>query len=208
MKPVVRLTLILALMALGAGTGYLLSRVLDRPPPVLAHGTAFPAPRELPAFALTDQDGRPFVPANLRGHWSILFFGFTSCADVCPTTLAALAGARRDLGDLPPVDQPSIVFVSVDPRRDSPGKLKGYVTFFDPAFRAATGTSAAIAALTGGMGVAVQVGEPDENGNYTVDHTSALFVVDPGGRLVAVLSAPHTARFIAADLRALVAAAG
>ena len=209
MKQGIRLAIISAVVLASAGLGVFIARGVGEPPaaPVLDQGTAFPAPRALPAFALVDQDGKPFVPGSLRGHWSILFFGFTSCPDVCPTTLATLSQARRALADLPVPDQPTITLVSVDPGRDTPDKLKAYVEHFDPSFRAATGTREALDLLTGSMGVAVQVGEPDASGYYTIDHTAALFVVNPSGELVALLSSPHSPDTIATDYRRLLAAA-
>jgi protein SCO1/2 len=203
-----RLAAVAAIVLAAAAAGVLLSRGLYRQPPQLVQGTALPQPRDLPDVALLDQDGRALRSGDLRGHWSIVFFGFMSCPDVCPTTLGVLAQARRALSDLPAADQPAVLFVSVDPRRDTPARLQGYVSFFDPAFRGLTGTPVAIESLAGSLGAAISVGTPDADGNYTVDHTTALFVLNPAGQFVAVLTSPHTPQSVAGDFRRLLAATG
>jgi protein SCO1 len=175
-------------------------------PPVLEQATLFDAPRALPDFSLVDQAGRPFGPDRLRGHWSFVFFGFTNCPDVCPTTLATLAAARKALGDPRPGDAPAVVFVSVDPGRDTPELLGRYVAYFDPAITGATGTREAIAALTTALGVAVIIGPPAADGSYAVDHSAAIFLVDPEARVAALFGAPHEAGAIARDFRRIVAA--
>ena len=170
----------------------------------LEHATVFPAPRALPGFALADATGAPFGPDRLRGGWHILFFGFTHCPDVCPSTLATLTAVRRQLADLPAGDQPGVVFVSVDPQRDTPARLAEYVAFFDPRIIGVTGDRAELDALTRQLGVAVLVGDPDASGSYSIDHSGTLFLVDPQGRLAAVFGMPHTPDGIAQDYRRVV----
>ena len=204
-----QIALILAVAVAGLAAGYLLGRAPAQGPGLeLERGTLFPTPRPLPAFELEDQDGRPFGPAELRERWSLLFFGFTHCPDVCPATLATLAATRRELADLPEALQPHMVLVSVDPQRDTPEKLKDYVAFFDPGITGVTGTPAAIADLTARLGVAVRTSATDDAGNYSVDHTASLFLVDPDGALSAILSTPHTPDGIAHDYRLIIAARG
>jgi protein SCO1/2 len=171
---------------------------------VLEHATVFGAGRALPDVVLVDQDGRAFDSDRLRGRWSILFFGFTHCPDVCPTTLATLAAARRALSDLPADEQPAVVLVSVDPGRDTPARLGEYVRFFDGSFTGVTGDPATLDTLTRALGVAVLAGEPDASGNYTIDHTATLFLVNPEAALVAVFGLPHTPDGIAHDYRRIV----
>lgn len=208
MNRTLRILVVAAVAVASAAAGVWLAR--DRPAeiPTLERGLAFPTARALPAFTLLDQDGAAFGPGKLRGGWTVLFFGFTHCPDVCPATLATLAAARRQLSDLPSADQPQIMLVSVDPGRDTPALLRSYVGFFDPSFTAATGDAAQIDQLTRQLGVAVFRSEPDEQGNYTVDHTSTLFLVNPAGQVTAALSSPHEADVIARDIRRLLAAAG
>jgi protein SCO1/2 len=178
----------------------------DPTPPELERATMFAAKRALPEFALVDHAGRPFGPKRLHGQWTFLFFGFVNCPDVCPTTLATLAAAQRSLADLPAVLRPAVALVSVDPGRDTPDVLARYVTHFDPSFTGVTGKRESIDALTGGLGVAVMIGQADGDGSYSVDHSAAIFLVDPEGRVAALFSAPHEAGTIARDYRRIVAA--
>jgi protein SCO1 len=175
-------------------------------PPQLERATVFAEPRALPAFGLIDHAGAPFGVQRLRGHWTFLFFGFVNCPDVCPTTLATLAQVREALADLPEPDQPGVVLVSVDPGRDTPPVLARYVAHFDPSFAGVTGSPGAIDSLTRALGVAVVVGPPAADGNYAVDHTAAMFLVDPEGRFAALFNTPHEAGAIERDFRRIVAA--
>lgn len=188
--------------------GMLLSRaLLDRSSgPTLAKATLIDPARPLPPMAFIDQDGRPFGAEQLRGHWSILFFGFTSCPDVCPTTLALLSQVEKKLADMPTEQRPHVVLVSVDAKRDTPERLSQYVKSFSPTFTGVTaGDQAAVEAFALKMGVPVAISE-QPGGNYTVDHSAAIFVVDPNGALRALSSTPHEVPLIAEDYRALVAA--
>lgn len=197
--PRILLAMSAALLAALAGMWLAHERPVERLE--LEHATVFPVPRDLPGFSLVDHTGAPFGPERLAGGWNILFFGFTHCPDVCPSTLAALTAARRELADLPDGERPGVVLVSVDPQRDTVARLAEYVAFFDPEFVGVTGEPAALEALTRGLGVAVIAGEPDESGQYGIDHTATLFLVDPQGRLAAVFGMPHTPDGIAHDYR-------
>ncbi len=171
----------------------------------LAKATLLTPPRPLPEFELIDQDGSPFTQAQLRGHWSVLFFGFTHCPDVCPTTLGVLAKARQELSDLPDELQPHVVLVSVDPKRDTPQQLASYVKFFDSSFTGVTGTERSIDEFTRSIGVPVAI-TPTQNGDYSVDHSAALFLIDPQGNMRALFSTPHVVSVIADDYRRIVKA--
>lgn len=199
---------VFAIVAFAAGL--LLARMMaptTPAPPQTERATVFPAPRAVPPLDLVDQDGRPLGPGFFDGHWTMVFFGFTQCPDVCPTTLATLAQAVRQLGDLPAGEQPRVLLVSVDPERDTQDILAPYVTFFDPAFLAARGTLEATAAAAGAFNVPyAKVALPD--GGYTLDHGSGIFIVGPTGGTEAYLSAPHEAATIARDYRTIVAWAG
>ena len=177
-----------------------------KPPPQLERATLFAEPRALPVFELVDQAGASFGAQRLRGEWTFLFFGFVNCPDVCPTTLATLAQVRKALADLPEGDLPGVVLVSVDPGRDTPRVLAEYVAHFDPSFAGATGSPAAIESVTQALGVAVVAGPPAADGNYAVDHTAAIFLVDPEGRFAALFNTPHEAGAIERDYRRIVAA--
>jgi protein SCO1/2 len=195
---------IAVLVIVAFAAGLLLARLLAPQPPQTERATLLPEPRAVPPLAMVDQDGRPLPPDFFTGHWTIVFFGFTQCPDICPTTLATLAQARRQLADLPAEQQPRVLLVSVDPERDPPERLAAYVRFFDPSFLAATGPAEATAAAAAAFGVPyARVTTPE--GGYTMDHGSGLFVVGPGGSMVAYLSAPHEAATIARDYRRIVA---
>ena len=149
-----------------------------------------PQPRALPAFALLDQHGAPIDERALTGNWHLLFFGFTHCPDICPMTLQTLATLRNRLASMAaPV--PGVVFVSIDPARDQPGLLAEYLAYFDPQILGITGDEETIAGFARQMGVAVFLGEADEHGDYTVDHSTTVFLVDPQGRLAALFRVPH-----------------
>jgi len=207
MSAVGKLALYAVVAALAAGLG-LLAATRWSAPPGPERALMLDQPRPLPEFALTDHTGAAFGPARLRGHWTFLFFGFTHCPDVCPTTLQTLAQARAALEDLSPDQRPAVVMVSVDPGRDTPAQLAGYVPYFDPEFLGVVGAEEALRPLTSSLGVAYGYTPAADGVGYTVDHTAAIFLVDPAGRLAAVFGTPHRAGEIAADYRAVLAAAG
>jgi protein SCO1 len=169
----------------------------------LRSGTALRPPRPLPTFALQDQDTAPFGNARLRGKWSFVFFGFTSCGDICPTTLALLDSVNKSLADLPAARQPQVVFVGVDSARDTPAALKEYLRSFNPHFVGVAGPQAAIDALTAALGIPSAVRSLGA-GSYAVDHSGALLLVNPAGELQALFSPPHAIDALAEDYRLLV----
>ena len=197
---------IVVLVIVAFAAGLLLARLLvpgKVAPPQLEQATVFPAPRALPTLDLVDQDGKPLPPRFFDGHWTLVFFGFTQCPDICPTTLATLAQANKQFGDLPAGSRLRVLLVSVDPERDPPSILAPYVRFFDPAFLAATGSLEATAAAAAAFNVPYAKVAQD-GGGYTLDHGSGIFVVGPTGGIVAYLSAPHDAARIAANVRSIV----
>ena len=173
--------------------------------PVTATATLILPPRPVPPFRLVDQDNRPFDAQRLRDGWSFVFFGFTSCPDVCPVTMTALAQTRKLLADLPEPARPRVVMISVDPERDTPERLGTYLKAFDPAFVGATGAKPVIDELAQRMGVMAAKRALDGE-NYTVDHTTSLFLIGPDGTLRALFSVPHEPQQIADDYRRIVAA--
>jgi protein SCO1/2 len=202
-------TLLILLVALGATLAgavtarYWLERRNAPPPTQVA--AVYREPRALPAFELVTHEGARFDAAALKGRWTLLFFGYTNCPDVCPATLAQLAAVHRRLADLPPAEALHVAMVSVDPARDTAARLAQYVPYFDRSFVGVTGTTQAVDTLTQGLGVAVHRGEPVD-GTYVVDHTAALFLIAPDARLAAVFPTPHVPETIAADYRAIVGA--
>lgn len=162
-----------------------------------------PEPRVIADFALIDQGNQPFSLAQLRGHWSLIFFGFTHCPDVCPTALYELQQVRKVLeqeagGAIP---MPRILFVSVDPERDSPEKLRAYLSHFDPSFIGVTGGHDQLLPLTKQVGIAYRIEDHEEGAEqYGVDHSTGILLTNPAGRLHGVFPAPHDAAQISADL--------
>lgn len=157
-------------------------------------------PRALPEIRLVDHEGRPFGNERLSGSWSLVFFGFTHCPDVCPTALFTLDRALDELTEVPPGERPAVVMISVDPARDTPEKLASFVPYFDPEFIGVTGDLPEIQRLTNAIGVAfAYTPRPGTRDGYTVDHTASIFLIDPQGRLAAIFSTPHDSGVIARD---------
>ena len=187
---------LLALACFTAGIWLALPGAPEAEPPAgRVPGLLWPNPKVLQDFSLTDEDGGAFDRNRLLGRWSLLFFGFTNCPDVCPTTLSVLKQARRRLGDAAP---PQVVFVSVGPERDDPATLKRYVDYFDPAIVGVTGAPEALDTLTRQLGILyMKVGGEAPGEAYTMDHTASILLLDPAARLVGLLSPPHDAAQIA-----------
>lgn len=187
-----------AALALAAGS-WLAVRMGAPQPRQLQSGVLLGAPRPLAEFALTDQDGQPFTRERLQGRWSLVFAGFTHCPDVCPTTLGVMKIVSQQLGQ----DGPAMVFLSVDPERDTVPVLKQYVGFFGGAVTGVTGARAAIDALCASLGIAYVKVPGASEAVYTVDHSAALVLVDPQGRVAGYFPPPHKADTLAADLAGL-----
>jgi protein SCO1/2 len=198
------LSLLLLCAAAAAGV---VSALIHAPKPLLlATGTILAPARALADFSLIDNHGRSFGPVELRGHWSLMFFGYTNCPDFCPTTLTTLAALQKQLRAARTAEPPQVIFVSVDAKRDTPAQLDKYVPYFDPDFIGLTAPDqSAIEAQARKWGVAVAV-RPAADGNYTVDHSGAIFVIDPGGNLAAVLTGPFTVEALQGDYRRIVSA--
>jgi protein SCO1 len=188
-----------------AAAGFLAAIIWSpKPPLALASGTILAPARPLADFSLIDNQGRSFGAANLRGHWSLMFFGYTDCPDYCPTTLTMLAALEKQLRAAKTVAPPQVIFVSVDAKRDTPAQLNQFVPNFDPEFIGLTAASQpAIEALAKKWGVAVNI-QYAANGNYIVDHSTEIFVIDPAGNLAAILTGPFTVDVLQSDFRRIV----
>jgi protein SCO1/2 len=182
----------------------LLDRTTSKAGPVLVQGTLIEPARPLPTFSLVDHTAAPFGPDRLRNRWTYIFFGFTHCPDICPVTLAVLAQTEKILADLPLASRPQILFVSVDPQRDTPKRLAEYVQSFGSSIVGATGEKQQIDALTQHMAAPAAMRDGGE-GNYGVDHSGSVFLVDPNGAWRALFSMPHTPAGLADDYRRLIA---
>jgi protein SCO1/2 len=169
--------------------------------PALKAGV-FEPPRAAPDFALSSSAGGELSLARYRGKVVLLSFGFTHCAAVCPVTLATLAQAREALGAQAAAVQ--VVFVTVDPERDDPKRMKAYLAAFDPSFVGGAGRTEALAAMRKDYGV-VATKVPMASGGYAVDHTSSTFLIDRDGRLRALMPYGREARDYVHDLKLLLA---
>lgn len=148
----------------------------------LAARAMMPSGPVAPNFTLTDQNGRPYTLSAQRGHAIALFFGYTHCPDVCPTTLAALARAKHKLGAAG--SNFDVVFVTVDPARDNPATIKRYLRLFDPSFVGLTGSVAQLNPVYDAYHVYHEIDTSGNSANgYAVAHSSAVQFVSPDGRL-------------------------
>ena len=171
---------------------------LDRDPPRLESATFLPEPRPLPDFSLTSHRGGVFSPRDLENRYSLVFFGFTNCPDVCPLTLQILADVRSAL-TARSLEPPQVVFVSVDPGRDDPVQIARYIGYFDETMTGVVGAAEKVKPLLDHFGVGVHVASPQPGQEYTVTHSSAVFLVSPRAEYVAVFSSPKNAEQVARD---------
>lgn len=184
-----------------AAASYLL-----RPPVVqIKSGTLLEQRRQLPDFSLIRDNDQPLTLASLKGHWTLVFPGFTTCPDVCPTTLAFLKTLSAKLGS--EGKTLDVLFLSVDPDRDTPERLASYVHFFNPNFVGATAKEPELGRFTQLMGIAYNKVPGSTPQNYTMDHTAALVLVDPQGRITAYFTPPHNLDAMSADLASIMKSA-
>ncbi|RZA23451.1 MAG: SCO family protein [Lysobacteraceae bacterium] len=166
--------------------------------------TLFPQPRALPAFSLRQSDGTQLASGELNGHWTLVFLGFTYCPDVCPTTLAELAQAQNQWKALPDSTRPRLLFVSVDPERDTPTRIGEYAHGFHADTLAATADVPALENFAKSLMFVFQKvpGKRFEQDpqDYTMDHSANIAVLDPKGRMAGFIKPPFQPREIAADL--------
>jgi len=161
-------------------------------------GVMRPETRELTAFTLIDQNDQEFKLDRFAGSWNFVFFGYTYCPDICPTTLSTLTSVFSQLeksGE--PAQNLNAFFISVDPQRDNPEKLAGYMTYFNKTFMGVTGKKQQIDDFARQFGAGYII-EPERGpGNYLISHTSSIFLVDPKARIMAHFSPPHDPETIA-----------
>jgi len=186
-----------AALALGFGTWLVLDAL--KSPPLEIDGYVLSTPRDLPAVELADEHGAPFRRHDFVGHWSFLYFGYTYCPDVCPLTLVELTKVKLDLAAKGFAEPSTYYFVSVDPGRDTPARLREYVSYFDPELRGLTGSATALAALAQTTDTVFDVPDDSAGDNYLVSHSSTVVLLDPNGRVHAVFAAPHDAPRLAGD---------
>lgn len=167
-------------------------------------GTPIDPPRPVADFALINQSGNPFRLGDLQGTVVLLYFGYTFCPDICPTTLAEFVRVKRALGS--ESDKVAVVFISVDGERDTPEKLKTYLAGFDPSFIGLTGEEGMIRKVGVDYGLFFEKQKVEgTSADYLIDHSAASFLIDQQGRLVMIYGYGTPAEVIAADIRTLIA---
>ncbi len=165
----------------------------------LETATVLPHTRSIANFALTDNKDKLYTNQNLQGHWSLLFFGFTNCGHICPTTMAELKKMTNILHKQN-IKAPQIVLISVDPKRDTPQRLNQFVTGYDNSFIGLTGTMTKIDALAKNLNVLYLKFKPkNSDKEYDIDHSGTLLLLNPQGQLAALFSMPHKAKAMAHD---------
>lgn len=157
----------------------------------------FEPPRMAPDFTARGSDGKPLTLSQFRGKLVLLEFGYTSCADVCPVSLAMLADARRKMGAL--ASQLQVLYVTVDPERDTPERMKNYLRNFDPTFIGATGTPQQMARVRQDYGISAVRKNIEGSKDYVIGHSSYLYFVDRKGSLRALLPFGHSAADVVHD---------
>ena len=150
-------------------------------------------------FTLTDENGKPITETALKGHPSLVFFGYTHCPDVCPTALFDMSEVLRALG--PDAGRTAALFITVDPERDTPAVMKDYLSSFDPHLRGLTGSDAAIAAVEKEYRVYAKKVPTGQGGDYSMDHTALVYLMDKEGRFVAPFKLDRKPEQSAAELR-------
>ncbi|MDP5292805.1 SCO family protein [Oceanimonas sp. CHS3-5] len=175
-----KLIWLLALTLLVAGTLSGIAWYNNRANTLTKAVVVYPEPRPLKAMALTDAEGQPFTEQRFQDHWSLVFVGYTYCPDICPTTLSDLARIYPELTRLS--DKTQVVFVSADPGRDTPERLKAYTAHFNPDFIAATAEHAQLMPAVQQLGLIYGVHERGEQ-DYLVDHSASIALINPDAQL-------------------------
>lgn len=163
------------------------------------YGIAIDDPEPAMDFTLASTTGEPVTLSDYRGKTVLLYFGYTTCPDVCPTTLADLRQMNITLGDAR--EQVQVLFVSVDPARDTPEKMGPYLAYFDPRFVGLTGTPEEIETIASRYGVFYEQRAGDSAAGYFIDHTSAVLLIDPAGHLKVMFPYGVTGEQLAGDVR-------
>lgn len=200
-------------IGLGVGLGALAAALavggwmLTRPRPAAVRGMAVDPPYPAPEFTLTDHRGEPFSLSSLRGRAVLLFFGYTFCPDVCPATMAQFGAVREALGKR--AQDVAMLFVTVDPERDTPGRLKEYVSHFGPGITGVTGDPDAVGQVLKAYGVyARKVPVANSATGYLMDHSAMVYLIDPHGRMRVLFPYGTATDAIVQDVRTVLAERG
>jgi len=182
----------IAVLALGGGASAVFMQ-LQGPHQLPAYATVMPTPLPLPEFELLDQSGKQFDRQSLRGGWSLVFFGFTHCPDICPATLQQLAIARDKViaaGNGQDISFPQIILISVDPERDNVAIMREYVGHFGADIKGVTGSIEELKKLTSVLGIFFEK-STDSSEDYNVAHSAVVLLINPDAEFHALFSAPH-----------------
>lgn len=195
--------LVIAAFALGHFSAEKTAKVPTLPN---AEGFLWPNPPTINSFALIDDRGAAFTEDALAGHWTMLFFGYTHCPDICPSTLATLKLVRMGLRDNTAVaDKGQVVLVSLDAARDTPEVLRGYLAHFGPGFRGASGPPEALHLLTRQLAASFTRVSTEENGDYWFDHSAAVYLIAPDLRVVGEFLPPLEPSRLIREIRQIIA---
>ena len=168
-------------------------------PPEALQNLLLPEPRPLKPFSLTGHNGQPLGLEQLKGQWTLVFFGYTHCPDICPTTLGMLKGVAMKLEAAPLAGRTQFLFVSVDPKRDTIPHLADYITYFHKDFVAATGERKEIDGFARQLAAIYMFEGDTKSDDYIVNHSASVALLDPQGRWVARINPPHTVKQFHAD---------
>lgn len=181
----------------------------SKTPPQLQNGTLFPTPRQIKPFQLKDaSNGAPFTNKQLKQNWSLLYFGFTNCATLCPQTLSTLNQVYKNLIEAHASDLPQVIFISIDPERDSLPRIKQYVSSFNKNFKGISGTEKQLDAMTKEFNILYSKENPNHAKDYQIDHSGVVLLIDPQGNLAGLFSPPLDAQTLTKDFQTVVNYAG
>jgi protein SCO1/2 len=195
--------LIVLILVIATGALYFFKKDKVAAPEI--NGIALDEPKPLITFALTDMNGQSFTDQSFLGKWSLVFFGFTSCPDICPVTLSLLNQVTTILHAEPGLPVPQVIFVSVDPERDTPEKLKQYVEHFNANFIGVTGNHTQLTNFSRQLGVVYEKFYlNNESGDYLMDHSGSIALINPKGAIQAFFTPPLDAVTIAENFASIV----
>lgn len=180
------------IVALSAGAFVAVVKPFQPSTPTPEYFQYFPEPRNLAEISLVDQTNTSVDNTVFNGHWSLLFLGYTYCPDICPTTMASLGRVYPELKKIDSDNAVQVVFVSVDPNRDTPERLASYVEYFNPEFVALTGEHAQLFPFVRSLGLMYAIAESTDSPNYLVDHSASVVVIDPKGRALGRFKPKYT----------------
>ena len=180
------------IVALSAGAFVAVVKPFQPSTPTPEYFQYFPEPRNLAEISLVDQTNTSVDNTVFNGRWSLLFLGYTYCPDICPTTMASLGRVYPELKKMGSDNAVQVVFVSVDPNRDTPERLASYVEYFNAEFVALTGEHAQLFPFVRSLGLMYAIAESTDNPNYLVDHSASVVVVDPQGRALGRFKPKYT----------------